>query len=204
MENTMDNVRTVYFMAEERGLYEDLYRCKETGKVYIRKAYDDNHVRWFTSSKWSGGYEPDCAMKAGLVMRVVGKGSMILFEETLYREESISSTWADKKGPFSWEAIASVAKAFEKRFKLSSYEEWKEWLLSDAKASGYAGYSDNWLFAMTESEPPKKIAQVNILGEPYIVTEQVRKHSICDKQWICCEVQDKSMTSTLAICGFDF
>ena len=32
MEN---QVRTVTFMGDQRGLCEDLYRCKETGRVYI-------------------------------------------------------------------------------------------------------------------------------------------------------------------------
>ena len=48
----MDNIRTVVFMADQRGVGEDLYRCKETGKVYIRQECDEEYVRWFTSEKW--------------------------------------------------------------------------------------------------------------------------------------------------------
>ena len=50
----MDSIRTVVFMADQRGVGEDLYRCKETGKVYIRQECDEEYVRWLTSYKWIG------------------------------------------------------------------------------------------------------------------------------------------------------
>ena len=60
-----------------------MYRCRETGKVYIRQECDDNYVRWFTSSKWIGGYEADCPLREGLELRIVGKDKSPLFLETL-------------------------------------------------------------------------------------------------------------------------
>lgn len=36
---------TVTFMADQRGLGEDLYYCKDTGDVYIRKARNDAHLQ---------------------------------------------------------------------------------------------------------------------------------------------------------------
>lgn len=54
----MDSIRTVVFMADQRGVGEDLYRCKETGKVYIRQECDEEYVRWLTSNKWIAATRP--------------------------------------------------------------------------------------------------------------------------------------------------
>lgn len=69
------DVRIVSFMGDQRGLCEDLYRCKETGRVFIRQECDDTHVRWLTASKWREGYEADCHLREGLTLRAVDKSS---------------------------------------------------------------------------------------------------------------------------------
>lgn len=201
MEN---QVRTVTFMGDQSGLCEDLYLCNETGRVYIRKACDDGHVHWFTASKWTGGYEADCHMRSGLAIRVADKAGNVLFEESLFEQEGDIGTWTQKNGPFSWEAIAALADEYKKKFGLSTYEEWKAWLMADAKLCGFEGYSDNWLFAMAERGARKKISKVSFLGVTAYITVQEEKHKACGKSWLCYEVKDASLDSTLAICGYKF
>ena len=146
MEN---QIKVVTFVGDQRGKYEDLYYCKNTEQVYIRQVYSNSHVRWLTASKWTGGYEADCHMKSGLIIQVADKAGNILFEEELSDAEDVTGTWAQKNGPFSWEAITGFAKEYKEKFGLSTYEEWKAWLMADAKPCGFEGYSDNWLFAMS-------------------------------------------------------
>lgn len=110
----MENVRTVVLMGEQRGSGEDLFRCKETGKVYIRQECDDDHVRWLTSSKWSGGYEADCPMKEGLEIRISDKAGNVLFVEKIVKEEGYDWTVAKKEAPFSWNAILQAANEIER------------------------------------------------------------------------------------------
>lgn len=104
---TVDNTRTVRFMAEQNA--EDLYRCIDNGQVYIRQRCDEDHVRWLTANKWQGGYEASCPMKEGIVIRVVDKDGTVLFEETLVHNEWYESTVAVKKGGFFDEEIQKVA-----------------------------------------------------------------------------------------------
>lgn len=103
------DVRIVSFMGDQSGLCEDLYRCKETGRVFIRQECDDTHVRWLTASKWRGDYEADCHLREGLTLRVVDKSGSILFEEATFQEEGVTGTWAQKVGPFSWEPPKALA-----------------------------------------------------------------------------------------------
>lgn len=72
-------------MGAQSGLYEDLYYCKETGQMYIRQVYNDHYVRWFTASKWTGGYEADCHIRSGLMIQVTDKAGCVLFEEPVRR-----------------------------------------------------------------------------------------------------------------------
>lgn len=201
MEN---QVRTVTFMGDQRGLCEDLYRCKETGRVYIRQACSNSHVRWLTASKWTGGYEADCHMKSGLVIRVADGADHVLFEENVSKAEGVTGTWAQKNGPFSWEAIAAFAEEYKEKFGLAAYEEWKAWLMADAKLHGFKGYFDNWLFAMSAHGTHKKLSQLTFLGVTAYATVREEKHKACGKSWLCYEIKDASQDSTLAICGYKF
>lgn len=199
-----DQVRTVVFIGDQRGLCEDLYRSKETGQVYIRKVCDDSHVCWLTASLWTGGYEADCHMKSGLVIRVTNKAGGVLFEERLAEQEGDIGTWAAKNGPFSWEAVTAVAKEYEEKYKLSTYEDWKAWLMADAEHYGFKGCSDNWLYAMAERGTFKEIGKVSFLGVTAVVTVRAETHKACGKSWLCYEVQDTGLDTTLAICGYKF
>lgn len=198
------NVRTVKFMADQRGSCEDLYQCKETGKVYIRQeSGEKDHVRWLTASKWTGGYEADCPMKEGLILQVTDKTGKVLFEEELIKEDGITGTWAIKKGPFSWEAVRTLAEGVAKQHGLHTYEEWKAWLLSEMPEDSKV-YPDNWLFAMAERKPVKKLAQMDFLGVTVVATSQEKKHTACGKSWTSFEIQDADLDTCLAICGFKY
>ncbi len=201
MEN---DVRTVSFMGDQRSLCEDLYRCKETGRVFIRQECDDTHVRWLTASKWSGGYEADCHLREGLTLRVVDKSGSTLFEETTFQEEGVTGTWAKRVGPFSWEPPQDLAKEYEQRLNLRTYEEWKAWLMAEAGASGFTGYADNWLFAMAERKVPEKIGKIDYLGLTAYVTVQEELHKVCGKRWYSYEVMTADLSTCLAICGYKF
>lgn len=200
----MENLRTVVFMADQRGNGEDLYRCKETGKVYIRQeSGDDDHVRWLTSSKWTGGYEADCPMREGIILCVVDKDGKVLFKEKLIKEDGVTGTWAVKEGPFSWEAVYALADEMAKQHNLRTYEEWKTWLLADMPADSKI-YQDNWLFAMADRQSPKKLARMDFLGVTAFATSQEEKHTTCGKSWTTFEIRDAGMDTCLAICGYEY
>lgn len=200
----MDNMRTVVFIADQKGSGEDLYRCKENGRVYIRQeSGDEGHVRWLTSSKWTGGYEADCPMKEGLILRAVDKTGKELFEEVLIKEEGVSGTWAVKVGPFSWEAINALAEEMAKQHGLRPYEEWKAWLLSDMPADSKI-YRENWLFAMVDRQKPKVLARMDFLGVTAYAVSQEEKHTACGRSWTSFEIRDEAMDTCLAICGYKF
>lgn len=192
--------RTVTFMTSKRGTCEDLYRCKETGKVYIRQQCDDEHVRWLTATE---DYEADCPMRKGLIISAVDKAGGTLFVEKIVRADGTDSTWAVKDGPFSWEAIKALAEEIRAQNDLISYEEWKEWLLAGMPEN--AGiYPDNWCFAMTDRGPVKKLARMDYLGVTAFATSQEVKHSTCGKSWVIYEIQDADLSTCLALCGFKY
>lgn len=198
------DVRIVSFMGDRRGHCEDLYQCKETGRVFIRQEWDDARVHWMTAIEWSGGYEADCHLRAGLRLRVVDRSGNTLFEEMTVQEEGDTGTWAKRVGPFSWEPPETLAKEYEQRLGLRSYEEWKSWLMAEAENSGFIGYAENWLYAMVERKAPEKIAKIDYLGLTAYVTVQEKLHNVCGKQWYSYEVMTADLSTCLAICGYRF
>jgi len=76
--------------------------------------------------------------------------------------------------------------------------------MPDAERCGFKGYSENWLFAMSERGPVKEIAKVSFLGVAAVVTAQETRHKICGKSWLCYEVMNASLDTTFSICGYEF
>ena len=200
----MKSTITVTFKDERRGKGQDLYYCSETEKVYIRQEYDNDHVKWLTAIPWVGGYEADCHMKAGLLIQVTDQSGSILFAENLLEEEGVTGTWAPKKGPFSWESIAALEEEYSRALVLKTYEEWKDWLMTDAKRCGFKSCSENWLYAMAEYGPLTEIARVSYLGVTAYVAVHAAKHKVCGKNWLCYELKDADLDTTLALCGYKF
>ncbi len=194
--------RTVQFMEVQDA--EDLYRCRENGKVYVRQQCDNTHVRWLTSIKWTGGYEASGPLKAGITMRVVDGSDNILFEERLHVEEGYCETVADKAGGFSWEEIKKIGATFLDLEKLRSYNEWKMWMEQAAKEYQYTGYLENWMWCEVEYEKPFVLAKAEYLGKTAYVTFQKATHTISGQTWIVFEVRDNSKLDVLHICGYKF
>lgn len=192
--------RTVTFMYSKSGTYEDLYRCEETGKVYIRQQCDDEHVRWLTSTK---DYEADSPMRKGLVISVVDKAGSTLFVEEIVKDEGMDSTWAVKDGPFSWEAIKALVEEIGSQNDLTTYEEWKKWILADVPDDAEI-YPDNWCFAMVDRGSVKKLARMDFLGVTAFATSQEMKHTTCGKSWVIYEIRDADLSTCLALCGFKY
>lgn len=202
--NVLNSVRTVLFLNDQRGLGEDLYRCRETGKVYIRQECDDNYVRWFTSSKWIGGYEADCPLREGLELRIVGKDKSPLFLETLSSIPGYADTVAKKIAPFSWEAVKNLSAERAKELGLQGYDDWKNWLLKSASEFEFSGENDNWLYGKSEREPIKKIEKLRYLGKVAWLTSQSEAHSVCNKKWTRFEIRSEDLITVEDLCGFSF
>ena len=200
----MDNIRTVVFMADQRGVGEDLYRCKETGSVYIRQECDEEYIRWLTSSKWAGGYEADCPMREGLELRIVGKDGSPLFRESIVKAPGYSDTVAEKIAPFSWEIIRALADEQAKKLGLRGYYEWKEWLLKPAEEIGFDGEKDTWLYVKVKRGPVEKIAKLSYLGKTAWLTVQNEMHTVCKKRWTRYEIRPADLMAVEYLCGFTF
>ncbi len=200
----MDSIRTVVFMADQRGVGEDLYRCKETGKVYIRQECDEEYVRWFTSEKWRGGYEASCPMREGLELRIVDKDGSLLFRESIVKAPGYSDTVAEKIAPFSWEAIRAMAAEQAQKLGLRDYYEWRDWLLKSAEEIGFDGEKDTWLYAKVERDPVEQIAKLSYLGKTVWLTAQNETHTVCGKQWTSYEIRSADLMTIEDLCGFIF
>jgi len=194
--------RTVRFMEVQDA--EDLYRCQENGKVYVRQQCDKTHVRWLTSIKWRGGYEASCPLKAGITMRVVDSNDNVLFEERLVVEDGYSDTVAPKACGFSWEELRRLGDSICASQKLRSYDEWKKWLMQAALEHGYTGYRENWLWWEVEYEKCRTLACSEYLGKTAYITIQKAIHKISGQTWEVVEIKDQSKLDTLHICGYIF
>lgn len=200
----MESVRTMVFVADQRGNCEDLYRCRETGRVYIRQECDEDHVRWFTSNKWSGGYEASCPMREGLELHITDKAGNLLFTESICKEPGYDWTVAKKEAPFSWDAIRAISEEVLAAENLKTHDEWIEWIDADREASGFRGYRDNWLYGEAAYEKPQKIGNRSLLGQKVLITRQEGRHKISGKTWACYEIRRVDMVAVLDICGFQF
>lgn len=197
MEN---HERRVRFIGQQGA--EDLYRNIDTGAVYARQECDDEYVRWLTTCKWQGGYEADCPMKEGIVLHAVDRSGKMLFRESIIKVDGYMYTVAEKIGPFSGEDINAMAEDIEKRFTLVPYEVWKKWLMAEAEAAGFTGYSDNWLYN-AEYEGLEKIARMDFLGVTVYATKQRAKHKVCGKTWTDYEIRTADLCDCVAICGYE-
>lgn len=198
---TQGMVRTVHFMHEQGA--EDLFRCEDNGRVYVRQLCDKDHVRWLTSVKWTGGYEADCPMKHGLTIKVVNRRGEVLFEEKITKKDGYWETVAVKTGPFSGEAIRQEAKAVAERSSLKSHNDWKSMMMRAAKKYEFTGYFENWCYD-AEYGPAKPLFHFEYLGIPAYCTVQSATHRVSGQKWKCVEIRDKSKLTVLEICGYAF
>lgn len=196
-----DRILTVTFKSTQDA--EDLFYCKETKKVYARQpANVDDIVFWYTTRKWTGGYEADCPIREGVTMRVVDKFGEMLFEEKLEKDDGNGGTSAKKNGEFKREAIRRICNDVMTTNNLSDYEEWKKWLCSDMKSFGYEGYSDNWMYWDTEDVESRIAEKVNVLGLKLKIMVTKARHKISGKEWVSYEIWDKEEEECEGVCGY--
>lgn len=199
---TEDNVRTVHFIGEQGA--EDLYRCHENGRVYVRQRCDKENVRWLTSIKWRCGYEASGPMRSGMVLRIVDGRNKLLFEETVEHKDGYDGTVAQKKAPFSDEAIKEQAKYVAETANLRSYNEWKSWMMRSAKKHKFTGYSDHWLYSKVQYSNVRPMFNFEYLGIPAYCTATDATHEVSGQKWTCVEIRDRGKQIVLEICGYTF
>lgn len=193
-------VRNVVFRGRQGA--EDLYWCREKKKMYVRQpANVDSIVFWLTSSKWQGGYEADCPIKEGMVMRVVDKSGKVLYEEKLEKDEWNSGTSAKKVGDFSYEAIKKIAESFAEG--RSSHREWRDLLLREKEKAGNADYDENWLYYYYDCVKETVLGTEYYLGQKVFKVKRDCKHSICGVEWSEYAVLTEDKLDCLAIAGYD-
>lgn len=199
----MDKVLTVRFLDNQDA--EDLFRCVENGRVYIRQpANVDDIVFWYSSVKWRGGYEASCHIRAGITMRVVDKDNEILFEEKLEEDNWNGGTSAKKVGRFSDEVLLDTSNEWAEKLRLRSYYDWKNYVLMDIANCGYQGYADNWLYYETESHGKEILGEMSWLGKKLFVVKEDMIHKISGKRWSCVFIEPKDESYCADICGYIF
>ena len=196
------NVRTVRFLDQQGA--EDLYRCLDNGRIYVRQRCGKDHVRWLTSIKWRSGYEASGHMRNGMIIKVVDGEERILFEERIVKSEDFCDTVAEKQGPFYDEALKHQANLVGAQATLKSYNDWKTWMMRAARKHGFTGYSDNWCYAEVEYGEVKLLFRFDCLGTSVYCTVQEAVHKVSGQKWKCVEIRDRSKLTVLEICGYEF
>lgn len=198
VNNKNSNVLTVVFIGTKGP--EDLFKNVKTKRVYVRMTSNSKDlVFWRTVSKWSGGYEADCSIKAGITMRVVDKNNKIIFEETLKEDDWNGGTSAKKSGKFFSEYLKEAEQKWAEDLHLHSYEEWKQYMCADMAAHGYKWYVDNWLYAEAKCNNKEVLGSIDILGNTHQIIKEDFTHKISGKEWSCVSIAEDE-----AICGFIF
>lgn len=194
-------VLQVHFKATQSA--EDLYYCPETKKVYVRQPSNiSDKVFWYTSRKWTGGYEADCPIKSGITMQVVDKFFDVLFEEKLEPDEWNGGTSAVKVGEFKCEAVKRICNAYAQEHDLVSYEKWKAWLSEDLEKYQYKDYIENWLHWERFELGRIVVADVDVIGIPCVIIRFKCRHRISGKTWEETELYDAKQEICEGICGY--
>ena len=201
----MAKVIEVKFYAQQGA--EELYISANGKTMYIRQpSQESDLVVWATASKWSGGYEADTPIKAGITMKIVSgsrrKDKVIHYEEIMVADES-GAVFAEKKAFFVSEQLTNAAKGFVKQRSLRTYDSWKKWLLNDTSKYNYTGYTDNWLHFGTEMLDKQTVEALDIFGHPYSVEETTWRHQVCGKTWSVVEIKD-AKGNVAELCGIAY
>ena len=195
--------RTITVRFFDRQGCEDLYKNYETNRVYARQASNvKGEVFWYTTTKWRGGYESSCHVKAGITFRAVDSSGNILFEETVLASDY--GNYAVKKGDFLSDATKCTAQKYKDALHLIAHEEWRTQMAKAKDRYGYSGMMDNWVYCEHTTTSRSCIDTVMILGkEKYIIIEKC-KHNLCSLEWFAVTVSSTLGETTDAICGYQF
>lgn len=201
------NERTVRFMRRQDAL--DLYRCVDADKntrVYARmlRTTDPNSetVHWTTTSRWTGGYEPDCPLKAGIALKIVDDGGNYLFTEVVTGGDSPERRFAVKQAPFSYEEEKRLSEKIAKENQLISWEEWSVEMTRSRNQYAPSEYIDNWKFA---PQYRRNISTTNAyvrdgLGRRLRIECSLIEHTVSQQKWYEYSLMDGP--DCVAICGF--
>lgn len=184
---------------------EDLYQnVDQPDRVYIRvQAPDKGKVCWYSSIKHPGGYEADCSLRRGLVIHVINKGGQVLFTEQMVSELDSCKITANKNGPFSYEEEKRLADEIQRYFRLSSYDKWRNWLLTMKQQCHNEQLNDTWIHCTSELlEEPEKIKGYSYLGRSCILLHEKRRHKIVGCEWEAYTLYSEDKMETIALCGY--
>ena len=195
----MGRILTVCYKFSHNG--EDYFWCSETKRMYVRQpANVPDFAFWYSTTRWSQGYEADCPLKAGITMQVVTQKGVPLFAETLEADANDVGTYARKVGEFYRDTVHRLADRLAAG--LTPYYEWKAWLMTDKEKSGNTDYYDTWLYSLSEVLKTKMIGRRSILGRSVYLAEVRCRHKVSGKKWSEFVVLDNDKETYLAIAGY--
>lgn len=184
---------------------EDLFVSVENPrKVYARQRSNDKGiVFWCTVNKWIGGYEASCPLREGITMQVLDGKMHVIFCETM-QDDGDEGTYAKKEGLFSDELMDEIVRKVEEKYELKTYEKWKKWLIKFSTGYGHRGYSDNWLFCMSEEQNRECLGSHDYFGKPICLYKTKCIHKVCGAKFEVFEIRYSGEDLCLALCGFRF
>lgn len=198
------NIRSVCFMRRQDAV--DLYRCQDEGKhnrVYARMSCGDGTVKWLTTSRWSGGYEPDCPMKAGLELRIVDGDGSLLFTEVIEHGDESRDNYAVSKAPMSRDEEKRIAHTWAEKHSLLPYEEWRKNLLQARNLYAPSEIADHWLYCYANTISTAKESIVDALGRRLYVECCEMEHTTSHQRWKVYMLKQDNYTN-LEICGYEW
>lgn len=184
----------------------DLYKNTENGRIYARMPASSKKgqkpMAFWTTTSPTGGYEPDCPIKSGIIMNVVDSEGCPLFEEQLAYDEWNGRSSAEKIGKFSYEDERDIARQWAQEHGLHTYEEWKRYVCADMPDPDSRD-TDTWLYTQVEYSNPKILKRLQSLGRDVAIKEECAVHKISKKTWESYYLMADD-DITLEICGFSW
>jgi len=170
---------------------------------------DANNKRYFNrfdSGGWytvypSGGYwESNSRVSDDVVFEIVdGKGN-VLFTES-------------NGGPKTFLTHKEQAKKVADEYKeqnscLSTYEQWRDWMLGAKEACGNTDYNEHWLYTCSKLINREVLMKYQHLGLTFALTKDANEHTICNKQYthvyVAQILENFDFQPCVAIVGYEF
>lgn len=180
---------------------EDVFVGIENKKFYIRQKTNEPHyVRWYSASKWSGGFEASCPIKSGVRFRVYTGDMYHLFSEIV---EGVAGA-AKKEYDFYDDMIKNFAENMRKNYELTPHNEWREEQLK-RKAEYDVGekyYNDTWIYSEREEKQHYISYEETIYGINLYKSATCYQHNKTGDRYIEITLVDKHDTVCYEIVGY--
>lgn len=199
----------------ERQGAEDIYMSVyKPYRYYVRQPNNDKEtVAWLSSSKWTGGVEASCNLKAGTVIEIVDTylpDAPVIYTEVIEKYSSDEynnfpdETYAKKIAPFSYEATQLIAEEFANKFSLKTHNEWTQWLTAAGKEFGVNGFDDNWIYCSSEVMGETVMERLSYLNRRCSLVMLRKRHSVAtESEWTeYLLISDDHIV--IEICGYDY